>query len=253
MKRRRWIPLAVPMLAAALLPAGCGPRGEKAAGAKESRPVPVTVADVQVRPVERTVDAVGTLKGWDEVTVGAKKAGRVVRVRHDIGDRVKPGELLVECERENAELAVSQSENQLLAELAKLGISLMALPKDLPDLSGVDVNKLPSVVEASVALDRAQQNLGRERKLGGRSAGTQQDLQNAENDVRSAEARLAGAILTARSSIAGALGTKVMLEISRQALRDMEIRAPIPSQLPRRARRPTWSTPWPRSRWPRAR
>ncbi len=35
-----------------------------------------------------------------------------------------------------------------------------------------------------------------------KGAGTMQDLQNNENDVRAAEARLASAILTARSIVA---------------------------------------------------
>lgn len=217
----------------AVVPVGCS-KAEKTVGADQAaRPVPVTVAGVTVRPIERVVDAVGTLKGWDEVTVGAKKVGRVVRIHHDIGDRVRPGEVLVDCEREDAELAVSQAEKQLLADLAKLGMSVMtAVPKELPDLGKVDVNALPSVVEASVALERARNNLTRERNLMGKGAGTLQDLQNVENDVRSAEARLANAILGARSSIAAALGTKVMLDMRRQALRDMQICAPVPSQVP---------------------
>ena len=226
---RWWAALGLATLAAG----GCA-RGEKQAGADPvAKPVAVTVASVAVRPIERVVDAVGTLKGWDEVTVGAKKVGRVVRIYHDIGDRVRPGEPLVDCEREDAELAVSQAEKQLLSDLAKLGMSVMtAVPKELPDLGKVDINTLPSVVEASVALDRSRNNLARERNLMGKGAGTLQELQNNENDVRTAEARLASAILMARSSVTAALGTKVMLDMRRQALRDMQICAPTPSQVP---------------------
>ena len=228
-ERLGWVVLA----GMGLAPLGCGAKVEKLAGADQAvKPVAVTVAGVAVRPIERAVDAVGTLKGWDEVTVGAKKVGRVTRVLHDIGDRVKPGELLVQCEREDAELAVNQAEKQLLADLAKLGMNLLAIPRELPDLGRIDINSLPSVKEAAVALDRAQANLTRERNLMSKGAGTMQELQNDENDVRAAEARLANAILLARSSVAGALGTKVLMEIRRQALRDMEIRAPVPSRPP---------------------
>ena len=197
-----------------------------------SKPVSVTVAPVTTRLIERAVDAVGTLKGWEEVTVGAKKVGRVMKVFHDIGDQVKPGELLVQCESEDADLAINQAEKQLLADLAKLGVNLMTVPKDLPNLANIDVNALPNVIEAAVARDRAQYNLTRERNLVNKGAGTMQDLQNGENDVRAAEARLGNAILMARSSIAGALGTKVLLEIRRQALQDMQIHVPLPSQTP---------------------
>ncbi len=224
-----WIVVAV----LGMIPIGCGHKVEKTAGADQAlKPVSVTVADVTVRPIERAVDAVGTFKGWEEVSIGAKKVGRVTRVLHDIGDRVHPGDLLVQCEREDAELAINQAEKQLLADLTKVGMNLAAVPKQLPDLSGIDVNTLPNVKEAAVALDRSHSNLTRERNLMNKGAGTMQDLQNCENDVRAGEARLANAVMMARSSVAGALGTKVLLEIRRQALKDMELRVPTPSQLP---------------------
>src|SRR5262245_47069363 len=96
---------------------GCGgPGTEKPAQASATgpQPVPVTVAPLEHRRVERTVDAVGSLKGWEEVTVGAKLAAmrvaRVLKVHHDMGDRVAPGALLVELETIDADLAVRQSE-----------------------------------------------------------------------------------------------------------------------------------------------
>src|SRR5947209_1972100 len=103
--------------------AGCGGHGHEA----EARPkaggasgaVQVTVAPVAHRAVMRTVDVVGTLRGWEDVTIGAKRDGWVVRVLHDMGDRVAPGELLVELESREADLAVLQAERQLQAELAK--------------------------------------------------------------------------------------------------------------------------------------
>src|SRR5690349_19678124 len=141
--------LGVGMLASA----GCGARTEKAAEAGTApRPIPVTIAPLERRAVERTVDIVGTLKGYDEVTVGSKRMGRVARVLHDMGDRVKAGEVLVELERIDADLEVEQAEKRLQAELAKLGVH------DLPG-KDFDVGKVPSVVQAQVTLERARQNL----------------------------------------------------------------------------------------------
>lgn len=97
------------LLAPALLVTGCGAKSEKSASASTGpKVVPVTISGVEIRPVERMVDAVGTLKGWDEVTVGAKKIGRVAKVLHDIGDRVKPGEMLVEFELRDSELCLTR-------------------------------------------------------------------------------------------------------------------------------------------------
>ena len=225
----------VPILMAPALwmMAGCGGSSEKSAEAGVGpRVVPVTVAGVELRPIERSVDTVGTLKGWDEVTVGAKKYGRVSRVRHDIGDRVRPGELLVEFETNDAELALDQAKKQLLAELAKVGVVLHDLPSKVPTEQDIDVYKLPSVVQTQVAVERANQNLAREKNLMGKGAGMKQDLQNAENDLRNAQAAMDNSVLNARSVIVGALSAWVRVKIMAEALKDMEIRAPKPSIVP---------------------
>jgi membrane fusion protein (multidrug efflux system) len=221
------------VLFAPALMAGCGAKAERSAEASTApKAVPVTLAGVERRPIERSVDAVGTLKGWDEVTIGAKKMGRVARVRHDIGDRVRPGETLVEFETRDADLAVEQAQKQLLAELAKVGVIAGKLPDRPPTEQDIDVHKLPSVVQAQVALERAQQNLAREKSLMTKGAGMRQDLQNTENDVRNAQAALDNALLTARSIIVSALAAWTNVDIFKQALKDMEIRAPHPSQPP---------------------
>ena len=107
---------------------GCVGRGTEIPLEASTAPkaVTVTIAPLEHRAIDRTVEVVGTLKGWEDVTVGAKRVGRVARVYHDMGDRVKPGDLLVELESTGAQLAVTQAERQFQAELAKLGL------KELP-------------------------------------------------------------------------------------------------------------------------
>ncbi len=209
------------------LGAGCGGHGTAAPASARSipRPVPVTVAPVERRAVDRTVEVVGTLKGWEDVTLGSKRIGRVVRTFHDMGDRVDPGALLVMLETVDADLAVMQAERQLQAELARLG--LKEIPKTV-----FDVTTVPSVVQARLTLERARQNLGRERSLIQRGAGTSQDFQNAENDEKAAAAGLENAILTARAILANAQASHVALDVAMQARLDMEIRAPVPSGTP---------------------
>ena len=207
--------------------AGCGGHDAEATSRVAIAPkaVMVTVAPLERRPVIRTVDVVGTLHGWEDVTIGAKREGRVRKVLHDMGDRVDPGALLVELESEDSDLAVRQAEHQLLAELAKLGLN------DVPE-GDFDVATVPAVVQAEVMLVKAKQNLNRERSLMQRNAGTMQDFQNAENDVRGYEAALANAILTARSTLVGAQAMKVMLAVSRYHKSEMAIHAPVPSAMP---------------------
>jgi RND family efflux transporter MFP subunit len=211
-----------------LLPAaGCGRTGAETAAKAATGPrvVPVTVVPLEHRTVERTVDVVGTLKGWEDVTVGTKRVGRVVKVHHDMGDRVKPGDLLVELDPVDADLEIARAERQFQAELAKLGL------KELPR-GDFDVRSVPAVVQAEVSLERVKNNLNRERSLSRRGAGTAQDLQNAENDSKGAEAALADAILSTQATLASARASKAAVDIARQARRDTEIRVPVPSSPP---------------------
>jgi len=213
--------------AVAAATAGCGGHGgesEVKAGTA-AKAVPVTVAPTGRRAVERTVEVVGTLKGWEDVTLGAKKDGRVSRVLHDMGDRVKPGDLLVGMETEDADLAVRQADRKVGVELAKLGL------KELPK-KDFDVTALPAVVQAKVVLEKAKRNFERERSLMQRNAGTMQDYQNAESDERGAEAALANAALTAQSTLANAQSARVALDIAQRDRNEMEVRVPKPTLLP---------------------
>jgi membrane fusion protein, multidrug efflux system len=106
------------------------------------------------------------------------------------------------------------------------------VPDRVPTEKDINIDKLPTVVQARVAVERAEQHLSREKNLMNKGAGMKQDYQNAENDVRNAQAGLDNAILTARSVIVSALSSWVRIKIMDAALNDMEIRAPRPSKVP---------------------
>jgi membrane fusion protein, multidrug efflux system len=187
--------------------------------------VPVTVAKAERRTVETTVDVVGTLKGWEDVKVGAEKSGRVVKVLHDVGDRVKPGDPLVELEAINADLAVRQAEQRLISELAKLG--LHELPK-----GDFNIAQLPAVRQAQAATDRAEQKFAREQRLAEKKVNTVESYQDAEFELRDKQAALDNAILTARATLASAMASRVDLDVARQAREDLIVRAPEPTKPP---------------------
>ena len=77
---------------------------------------------VTFRPVQRTVGLVGTLHGYEEISLGAKVDGRVRKIAHDVADRVKPGEVLLEIDPTDYQLNVRQAQRALQVELAKLGL-----------------------------------------------------------------------------------------------------------------------------------
>lgn len=205
---------------------GCGHDDvEPLAAQTGPKVVPVTVAKAERRTVETTVDVVGTLKGWEDVKVGAEKSGRVVKVLHDVGDRVKPGEPLVELEAINADLAVRQAEQRLISELAKLG--LHELPK-----GDFNIAQLPAVRQAQAAADRAEQKFAREQRLAEKKVNTAESFADAEFELRDKQAALDNAILSARATLASAMASRVDLEVARQAREDLIVRAPEPTKPP---------------------
>ena len=80
-------------------PVGCSVKKvEVQAVQEEWPPVPVTVAAVEVRDVQRRVSVVGSLRGFEQVTVTPKVEGRVVFTGFDVGDRIPPGTTLLELD-----------------------------------------------------------------------------------------------------------------------------------------------------------
>jgi len=225
--------------------AGCGQGGKEAdaRGSTAARVAPVTVANLEHRSVERTVEVIGTLRGWEQVTVGTKRTGRVVKVHHDIGDRVQPGEPLVDLDPVDARLGVQQAESRYLGELIKLGITRRQA-EEFVEKYGISeelligqvaddaIAKVPAVVQKRVARERAQQHLTRQRALTQRGAGTPQELEDADTDFRTADANYNDAIQSARTVIANAIASKVSLSQAGQTLLDMTIRAPTPKLIP---------------------
>ncbi|MFO0961138.1 MAG: hypothetical protein U0800_27475, partial [Isosphaeraceae bacterium] len=193
---------------------GCGARAENGSPGesdpvKSPRTVVVTTAPVERRSVERSVEVVGSLKGWEQVTIGAKKGGRVLKILRDMGDHVRPGEELVKLDTVDAKLAAEQARTKYLAELVKLGIDPAAaqssyerfqaegiinlLLQDHRDLDKLpadqrearqridrDIDETPAIKQAVAALDKARQNYNRQKSLMERGQGTPQDFQNAK-------------------------------------------------------------------------
>ena len=136
-------------------------RGEPKEAKVESAPteIAVTTARVTPRVVERNVEMVGTLEGHDEVTVSAKIDGRVTRLHRDVGDVVRPGELLAEIDDTDYRLGEQEAVFGLELELARLGVA------EIPGDGKIDMKRVPNVVRATNLEANARQNLERARRL----------------------------------------------------------------------------------------
>jgi multidrug efflux pump subunit AcrA (membrane-fusion protein) len=246
MSRRCFLILAacLPAIAAASL-SGCSPAEAQPSSKAPAavREVPVTVAPLERRTVERTIDVVGTLRGWEQVTIGSKRTGRVSKVLHDMGDHVRPGEPLVELEAVDAKLAYDQAQSKYLGELVKLGITEQQAQRFIEQYGISEelirgkqaeeaIDRVPAVIQVLVSKEKALHNLNRQRALSKKGASTVQELEDYENEYRSASAAYENARATARNVIASAVANRVARNQAIQTLADMIIRVPKPELTP---------------------
>ncbi len=246
MRRRCFLILAacLPAIAAASL-SGCSPAEAQSSSKAPAavREVPVTVAPLERRTVERTIDVVGTLRGWEQVTIGSKRTGRVSKVLHDMGDHVRPGEPLVELEAVDAKFAYDQAQSKYLGELVKLGITEQQAQRFIEQYGISEelirgkqaeeaIDRVPAVIQVLVSKEKALHNLNRQRALSKKGASTVQELEDYENEYRSASAAYENARATARNVIASAVANRVARNQAIQTLADMIIRVPKPELMP---------------------
>jgi RND family efflux transporter MFP subunit len=197
---------------------------ETAAGGSDPAAVTVTVEPVACRSVQRRVEALGTLHGYEEVSIAAKVDGRVRRIHCDVSDAVKPGDLLVEFDPTDYELLLRQAERSYRADLVKLGV------EELPAGAKFEVERLPAVTQARERMNNAKRRFDRVLTLAPTGAATAEELTDKTADYRAAEAEYRSQILLARSLVATAEMKREGLAIARQQLQDMNIRAPVPMQ-----------------------
>ena len=198
------------------------PAEEHIAAADENAPTTVTAEPVSLRSVQRSVEAVGTLWGYEEIVLSAKVEGRVKRIHHEVADRVSPNELLVEIDPTDFELAVRQAESGLQVELAKFG---MSAPEDT-----LDFEKLPAVVLAQAKVENASRRAERVKTLAAKNAISTEEQENVVNEVRMMRAELANQMLLAKSGLATIRMKESSLATARQQLADTQLRAPSPTR-----------------------
>src|SRR5688572_12627283 len=95
------------LLALALV--SCGKSGAPTGERPTATSRAVRVAHVEVRPMERTLQVVGTLSAHEETIVAAQVAGQIEKYRVDLGDEVSAGQELALIDTTSYEALARQS------------------------------------------------------------------------------------------------------------------------------------------------
>ena len=99
--------------------AACRKSAEPAA-ARLDDAVPVTIAKVEVVPLDRTIPVVGTLFAKDEATISAEVEGKVERTMAEFGDRLTNGQVIAQIDTDSYTALAQQADANLAKAQATL-------------------------------------------------------------------------------------------------------------------------------------
>ena len=227
-------------------------------GAVAIKPLPVTVAKAESRPVQRTVETVGSLVAWQETVVKTEQPGTISKLLVDLGDAVTAGTILAEYDAREFQFSVDQADADLLSARqsyaraqATRSSSEAALRRSRDGLSALDAEVARNQSQA----EWAKSELDRTQELFRREFIAQRDVDSARNgyntamaslqvavnvrslhpdQVRIAEAQLDSDRAALRVAEAEVSRREAMLGIMRKRLGDTTIRAPFAGQIAKR-------------------
>jgi HlyD family secretion protein len=182
LRRWRWRILggvAVVLVAAFALRAFLGPK--------------VPVWAVERRDLVQRVVASGRVLAPARIQVGSVVVGRVTRVPVEKGNRVKPGDLLVQLDDAEARAALAQARSAVAQAVARL---------EQVDVVSVQVTS-EAVRQAELRLAQAEVKLSRNRTLAEAGSVSRQDLDDAQQTRDLAASQLTSARIQAGAAASG--------------------------------------------------
>lgn len=224
----------------AVLAAGCngagtqstngGPPGGNPAGKPGSAASAVSIQATRIQriPIQRTVDLAGSLVSPDRANVSSEVPGVVEQVLVQLGQEVKPGQVIVKLNPRELELALERARSQLRQTQAQFGIDGERVQSTPPD------DQVYSVRLAAANRDDALAQLHRAQRLKERNLLPQADLDTAETRVKVTEANYQVAIANVQSLKATLEERRHAVELAEKKLSDTDIRSSIAGQVSER-------------------
>jgi len=155
-KGRQWL-FVIGTVAVLTMLTGCGKNGETAGGPGGGMPpMPVTVIAVNPQQVPVTIEEVGQIEGSKDVEIRARVSGILTKQRYTEGDTVKQGAILFTIDRAPYEIALAQARAAL--------------------------------EQSEANLEKAQREAKRLAPLVAEKAVSQQDLDDANTNLQTAQA-----------------------------------------------------------------
>ena len=203
-------------------PGGTGGRGAAAPAVSVAATTPQRIS------IQREVELAGSLISSDQARVSSEVAGIVRRVLVELGQEVAAGQVVVELDTRELELALQRAESQLRQTEAQLGIDRVNVKEPPSD------DQISSVRLAIANRDDALAQLRRAERLRQQNLLPQADLDTAETRVKVTEANYRTALENVQSLKATLQDRRHAVEQAQKKLNDANIRASISGQISER-------------------
>jgi len=170
---------ALILIAALFINAGCGSKGEHSAAASQPPPPTVVIASVVQKTVPIYSEYVGQTKADNTVELRARVEGVLQRVYFREGTAVRKGQLLFTIDKRPYEAALQSAK-----AMAAKAVSDLAQAQQRTDV----IQAQAQLAEAEAVFVRADQDVRRLTPLAKEKAVTEQDLDSAVAQQKSAKA-----------------------------------------------------------------
>ena len=209
--------LSVVALSALLLNA-CAKKEEKVE-AKPVEPLSVKTVAAQTRVVDKAISVTGSLIADETVGISSEVPGRVAAINADFGQSVRKGQVLVELDKRELQLAVDRARAALSQSLARLGLD--------PNQESAKVETTPGIRQAQAQMEDAKSKFDNASRLVKTGDISQERFTEIQKQYQSRLASYEAAKDDSRTLVAGVQGIRSELQLAQKRLGDATIRAPF--------------------------
>jgi RND family efflux transporter MFP subunit len=201
---------------------GNGQRGQRGERGGRGRGEAVQVKSTTPKriAIQRIVDLSGSLVSPDQVRVSSEVDGIVADVDAELGQEVRAGQVLIQLDTRELQLAVERAESALRQTEAQLGID-NARPNVIPT-----EEEVAAVRTALANREDARAKLKQTQELASKGLAPRSDLETNETRLKVAEAAVQSALESVRSLKASLQDRRASYELAKKKVADASVRAP---------------------------
>jgi RND family efflux transporter MFP subunit len=198
---------------------GGGQRGQRG-GRGTGEAVEIKSTTPQRIAIQRIVDLSGSLVSPDQVRVSSEVDGIVASVNAELGQEVRAGDILIQLDTRELQLAVERAESALRQTEAQLGVD-----SERPGIVPPD-EQIASVRTAIANREDAKVKLAQTQELVNKGLAARSDLDTNDTRLKVAEAAVQFALENIRALKASMQDRRASYELAKKKVTDASIRSP---------------------------